>query len=167
MKLLINLRIVVFVVAALTVVSAPLPLSAQQDVVFERSTLSIQTAVGTTLEFDVEIAGTAAQKSRGLMFRREMADDAGMLFPYRRNQVVTMWMANTYLSLDMLFIEADGRIARIEENTIPVSREVISSRTRVRGVLELKAGTARKLGIAVGDRVIHEHFQYGKARGFR
>ncbi|MBO6784953.1 MAG: DUF192 domain-containing protein, partial [Alphaproteobacteria bacterium] len=74
-------------------------------------------------------------------------------------RVVTMWMANTYLPLDMLFIKSDGRIARIAENTIPLSREVVSSRERVRAVLELNAGTARKLGIAVGDRVIHERFR--------
>ena len=126
---------------------------------FERSTLTIETRAGERHNFSIEIAESSEQKARGLMYRQEMAADAGMLFPYRRNQVVTMWMANTYLSLDMLFVDADGRIARIEENTIPLSREVISSRTRVRAVLELKAGTTRKLGIAVGDRVLHERLR--------
>lgn len=87
-----------------------------------------------------------------------MAADAGMLFLHKRNRVVTMWMANTYLPLDMLFIEADGRIARIAANTIPQSRDTISSRKRVRAVLELNAGTARRLGISVGDRIVYERF---------
>lgn len=81
-----------------------------------------------------------------------------MLFLHKRNRVVTMWMANTYLPLDMLFIEADGRIARIAANTIPQSRDTISSRKRVRAVLELNAGTARRLGISVGDRIVYERF---------
>ena len=69
-----------------------------------------------------------------------------------------MWMANTFLPLDMLFVEHNGRIARIQANTVPQSREVISSRKRVRAVLELNAGTAQRLGISVGDKVLHEHF---------
>ena len=92
------------------------------------------------------------------MFRREMADNEGMLFLHRRDRVLTMWMANTFLPLDMLFIERDGTIARIEENTIPQSRDVISSRKRVRAVLELNAGTARNLGISAGDKVVYERF---------
>jgi uncharacterized protein len=87
-----------------------------------------------------------------------MGEPDGMLFLYRRDQVVTMWMENTFLPLDMLFIEHSGRIARIQANTVPQSREVISSRKRVRAVLELNAGTARKLGISVGDKVLYERF---------
>mgnify|MGYP002828229772 CR=1 FL=1 len=111
---------------------------------------------GGEYSFDVEVADTDAQRSRGLMFRNELAEDAGMIFLYRQDRVLTMWMANTYLSLDMLFLAADGRIVHIAENTIPLSRETISSRRRARAVLELNAGTAKRLGITVGDRVVHE-----------
>lgn len=157
-----KLKIVVSKIAALLVVApllAPLPLNAQQDIEFERDVLSIATRSGDVLKFSVELAESSEQKSRGLMFRRQMADNEGMLFLHRRDRVLTMWMANTVLPLDMLFIERDGTIARIQTNTIPQSREVISSRTRVRAVLELNAGTTRKFGIAVGDKVNHERFK--------
>ena len=131
------------------------PAAAQNDVRFERSSLEIETANGVH-EFDVELAISSEQRARGLMFRHEMAPDAGMLFLYRSDRVLNMWMANTNLPLDMLFIEADGRIIRIQENTIPLSRTTISSRKRARAVLELNAGTVRRLGIKPSDRVIHE-----------
>lgn len=154
-------RIVVSKIMTLLLVApllVPLPLAAQQDVQFARDVLSIETRSGDVFEFSVELAESSAQKSRGLMFRREMADNAGMLFLHQRDRVLTMWMANTFLPLDMLFIARDGTIARIQENTIPQSRDVISSRKRVRAVLELNAGTARKLGISVGDKVAYERF---------
>jgi uncharacterized membrane protein (UPF0127 family) len=154
-KIVDSFFIKLLVVTALLV---PLPVSAQQDVVFREDVLEIQTGDGGVFEFKVELAETGEQKSRGLMYRREMGVDEGMLFLYRRDQVVTMWMANTFLPLDMLFIERDGTIVRIQANTIPQSREIISSRKRVRAVLELNAGTARRLGISPGDKVIHERF---------
>ena len=132
-----------------------LPTAAQDDITFARSTLQIETA-DAVHEFDIEVAESDEQRARGLMFRNEMAPDAGMLFVYRRDRVLTMWMANTYLPLDMLFIGADGRIVRIAENTIPLSRATISSRKRARAVLELNAGTADRLGINVGDRVVYD-----------
>lgn len=131
------------------------PALAQDDVTFDRSTLKIETAEGVH-SFDVELAVNDDQRARGLMFRNEMAPDAGMLFIYRRDRVLTMWMANTYLPLDMLFIGSDGRIVRIAENTIPLSRSTISSRNRARAVLELNAGTTRRLGIKAGDRVVYD-----------
>jgi uncharacterized protein len=131
------------------------PAHAQDDVVFEHSTLKIETA-DAVHDFEIEIATNDAQRARGLMFRNEMAPEAGMLFLYRRDRVLTMWMANTYLPLDMLFIGSDGRIVRIAENTIPLSRTTISSRNRARAVLELNAGTARRLGINAGDRVVYD-----------
>ena len=139
-----------------TCLLGPLPLSAQQDIEFTRSVLSVRTKTGGVFKFNVELAATSEQKSRGLMFRRDMAADAGMLFLYNRDRVVTMWMANTFFPLDILFIKAGGRIARIASNTIPQSRDVISSRQRVRAVLELNAGTARLLGISVGDEVAYK-----------
>jgi len=137
----------------------PLPAAAQQDVVFPESTLEIETQSGTRHTFRIELAETDPLRQRGLMFRNEMAPDAGMLFTYKRDRVISMWMAITYLPLDILFIESDGRISRIAESTIPLSRESISSRKRARGVLELNAGTVRRLGLSVGDRVIHERFE--------
>ncbi len=128
---------------------------AQDDVVFEQSTLKIETSDGVH-SFDIEVAANDAQRARGLMFRNEMAPDAGMLFLYRRDRILTMWMANTYLPLDMLFIGGDGRIVSIARNTIPLSRTTISSRKRARAVLELNAGTARRLGINAGDRVVYD-----------
>lgn len=137
------------------VLFANMPARAQDDVVFEHSTLKIESA-DTVHSFEIEIATNDEQRARGLMFRNEMAPDAGMLFLYRRDRVLTMWMANTYLPLDMLFIGSDGRIVRIAENTIPLSRTTISSRNRARAVLELNAGTARRLGINAGDRVVYD-----------
>lgn len=157
-----KIKIVVSKIAALLVVApllAPLPLSAQQDVEFEHDVLSVVTRNGDAHEFNVELAESSEQKSRGLMFRREMAENEGMIFLHRRDRVLTMWMANTFLPLDMLFIERNGRIARIQANTIPQSREVISSRKRVRAVLELNAGAARKFGISVGDKVIFDRLK--------
>lgn len=133
------------------------PAHAQDDVLFEHSTVKIETA-DAVHNFEVEIATNDAQRARGLMFRNEMAPDAGMLFIFRRDRVLTMWMANTYLPLDMLFIGSDGRIVRIAENTIPLSRTTISSRNRARAVLELNAGTARRFGISAGDRVVYDGF---------
>ena len=131
------------------------PALAQDAVTFDRSTLKIETTEAVH-SFEIEIATNDEQRARGLMFRNEMAADAGMLFLYRRDRVLTMWMANTYLPLDMLFVGSDGRIVHIAENTIPLSRTTISSRKRARAVLELNAGTARRLGINAGDRIVYD-----------
>ena len=109
--------------------------------------------------FNVELAATDEQRARGLMFRREVPEGYGMLFDFKTDQEITMWMENTYVSLDMIFIRSDGRIARIAENTEPLSRRMIPSGAPVRAVLELVGGTARKLGIGVGDRVGHPIFR--------
>ena len=105
--------------------------------------------------FTVEIADTPETRSSGLMFRKELADDAGMLFIYPGKQKIAMWMQNTLISLDMLFLDRDGRILHMAERTTPLSTEVISSRFRVKAVLEVIAGTAERLGLRVGDRVEH------------
>lgn len=109
--------------------------------------------------FMVEIATTDQERAQGLMYRKELPEGRGMLFDFKRDQEVSMWMKNTYVSLDMIFIRADGRIARIAEHTEPLSTKIVSSGGPVRGVLEVVAGTARKLGIAAGDRVAHPMFQ--------
>lgn len=109
--------------------------------------------------FSVEIAENDAERTKGLMFRKEMPEGRGMLFDFHREQDVAMWMQNTYISLDMIFIRADGRILSIAENTEPLSTRVIASGGAVRAVLEVIGGTARKLGIAPGDRVAHPIFK--------
>ena len=119
---------------------------------FEEQTLEIVTRNGV-FPFRVEIANTDEERSQGLMFRREVPEGYGMLFDFKQDTNVTMWMKNTYVSLDMIFIRADGRIARIAENTEPQSTRIIPAGAPVRAVLEVVAGTARKLGIRPGDRV--------------
>ena len=108
--------------------------------------------------FAVEMAVTPEEQARGLMFRRELPEGQGMLFDFQREQPATFWMKNTYVSLDIIFIRADGSILRIAENTIPLSEALVPSGGPVRAVLEVVAGTARKLGIAPGDRVAHPIF---------
>ena len=105
--------------------------------------------------FAVELATTEAERSKGLMYRKELPEGQGMLFDFHRDQEVGFWMRNTYISLDMIFIRSDGRIMRIAENTEPLSEKTVPSNGPVRGVLEVIAGTTRKLGIAVGDKVAH------------
>src|SRR6202171_36797 len=108
--------------------------------------------------FSVEMATTEQEKETGLMYRKELADGKGMLFDFSPEQQVSMWMKNTYISLDMIFIRSDGRILRIAENTEPLSTKIISSGGLAKGVLEVIAGTAQKYGIQPGDRVAHPLF---------
>lgn len=122
-----------------------------------KDVLKLITASGTHT-FQIEVAETAAEKARGLMFRRSLADDAGMIFPYTPPQEATMWMRNTYISLDMVFIRQDGIVHRVETNTEPFSEEVIASRGDVAAVLELKAGIAQRIQLKAGDKVQHKLF---------
>jgi uncharacterized membrane protein (UPF0127 family) len=120
-------------------------------------TLEIATKSGVKV-FSVELATTEEEKTTGLMYRKELADGKGMLFDFSPEQQVSMWMKNTYISLDMIFIRADGRILRIAENTEPMSTRIIASGGLAKGVLEVIAGTAQKYGIAPGDRVSNPLF---------
>jgi uncharacterized membrane protein (UPF0127 family) len=119
--------------------------------------LEIATKSGVQV-FSVEMATTEEEKTTGLMYRKELADGKGMLFDFSPEQQISMWMKNTYISLDMIFIRADGRILRIAENTEPLSTAIISSGGLAKGVLEVIAGTAQKYGIKPGDRVAHPLF---------
>jgi uncharacterized protein len=123
----------------------------------EAQTLEIVTANGVH-SFAVELVANDADRAKGLMFRRELPEGRGMLFDFQREQEVAMWMQNTYIPLDMIFINADGRIRRIAENTEPLSTVNIPSGGPVRGVLEVIGGTAKKFGIKAGDRVGHPIF---------
>ena len=119
--------------------------------------LEIVTKSGVQV-FSVEMANTEEEKTTGLMYRKELADGKGMLFDFSPEQQISMWMKNTFISLDMIFIRADGRILRIAENTEPQSTKIIASGGLAKGVLEVIAGTAKKYGIAPGDRVAHPLF---------
>ncbi|TVR06504.1 MAG: DUF192 domain-containing protein [Salinarimonadaceae bacterium] len=113
---------------------------------------------GERHEFQVEMADTPEARAQGLMFRRSMPQDRGMLFDFGRVDMVSMWMRNTYIPLDMLFIRQDGVIARIARDTEPLSERSISSGEPVLSVLELNAGVTARLGVEPGDRVEHPLF---------
>ncbi len=117
-----------------------------------RETVTLMTAAGTK-SISAEIAASGPEQEQGLMFRTRMGDDEGMLFTYAKPHAISMWMRNTYLSLDMVFIGGDGRVVRVEENTEPLSERIIASGESAQSVLELKAGTARRLGLKRGDKV--------------
>lgn len=125
----------------------------------ERERLEIVTETGTKV-FTVEVARTPVEQARGLMYRTRLDDDAGMLFPHEAPREATMWMRNTYISLDMLFIRSDGVIHRIEARTEPLSETIIPSRGPVSAVLELAAGAAERHGIRAGDLVRHPAFPH-------
>ena len=108
--------------------------------------------------FKIEMAVTPDQRSRGLMNRRNLGIDAGMLFDYGKSQYVSFWMKNTLIPLDMMFIKGDGRIVRIAKRTVPLSLAAVPSGEPVRAVFEVNGGTADRLGIAPGDTVIHPIF---------
>jgi uncharacterized membrane protein (UPF0127 family) len=127
------------------------------DAQMRREVLTLVTATGEHV-IDVEIAQTAEEKARGLMFRTSMPEQTGMLFPFDAPQEIKMWMRNTYVSLDMVFIRADGVVHRIESRTEPLSERIISSSGPVTAVLELAAGVAARFGLKAGDRVRHSHF---------
>lgn len=105
--------------------------------------------------FMVELAETADQRARGLMFRKELDDDAGMLFDFKQSGPVQFWMKNTFVSLDMIFIRENGIVARVTENTKPLSTRTVPSGEPIRYVLEVVAGTSARIGLKPGDRVLH------------
>jgi uncharacterized membrane protein (UPF0127 family) len=137
---------------------APGPASAQQVQAQGLEQVEITTKNGVRV-FDVEMADTEPKRRVGLMHRKELPDGRGMLFDFGRDQPIAMWMQNTYVSLDMIFIREDGTIANIAENTTPLSERSIFSAGPVKSVLEVVAGTAKRYGIAAGDKVSHRIFR--------
>jgi uncharacterized membrane protein (UPF0127 family) len=125
---------------------------------FDHDHLAIESSAGR-FEFQVELATTPDQRAYGLMFRESLADDHGMLFDFGHPQPVAMWMRNTYIPLDMLFIRADGRIVRIVQRARPLSDTVLASGEPVRAVLELRGGITAELGIKPGDHVVYHLFE--------
>jgi uncharacterized membrane protein (UPF0127 family) len=153
-------RVAVAMVAVLLAWGGPGGAVAQPaaPVSFAQSTVEIVSAAGPSHTFAVELAVSQEQLEQGLMFRRSLAADAGMLFDFGRVEPVSMWMKNTLIPLDMIFIAADGRIVDIAERTVPGSLAVIAARQPVRAVLEVNGGTAARLGLQAGDRVRHPIF---------
>lgn len=125
---------------------------------FKRDRLTIETTKGERHEFNVELALTPTQHAQGLMYREHLAADSGMLFVYNGEQQRSMWMKNTLVPLDMLFISQKGIVLGAAERTVPLSLSVISSGKPAMAVLELNAGTAARLGITPGSRVLHSAF---------
>ncbi len=136
----------------------PRPAEAQNAPASGLEALTIVTASGRHA-FQVEVMRTPDQRARGLMHRQFMPADRGMLFDFKQVEPVAMWMQNTYISLDMLFIRADGTVARIAERAEPLSTRTIPSGEPVLSVLELNAGIAEKLGIKPGDKIEHPLFK--------
>jgi uncharacterized membrane protein (UPF0127 family) len=134
------------------VAAAPGLVRAQSTEKFKTGKLSIVSA-GKRNNFTVELAITDRQQQQGLMYRRTLAPDAGMLFDYVTPTRITMWMKNTFIPLDMIFIGADGKVVDIAERAVPQSETIIPSKVPARAVLELNGGTVQRLGIKVGDTV--------------
>ncbi|HEY1311961.1 MAG TPA: DUF192 domain-containing protein [Pseudolabrys sp.] len=145
------LRSTAFVLLALLIVIGPVRPAGLQ-------TLEIASKTGVHT-FTVELADNDAEREKGLMYRKDLPEGRGMLFDFHQEAPVGFWMQNTYVSLDMIFIRGDGSILRIAENTEPLSTRIIPSGGSVRAVLEVIGGTARKMGIAPGDRVASPIFK--------
>ena len=152
-----SLSLVAGLVALLVVLSAP----DSQGQAAETEPLTVITQTGRH-DFKVEVMATPADRARGLMYRKSVPEGTGMLFDFQYEQPVSFWMKNTYVSLDMIFIRENGAIARIASDTTPLSEDVVPSGVPVRYVLEVVAGTAKRLKMQPGDKVVSERF--GAAR---
>ena len=144
---------------ALVMFSALAPASAQgAGAASVLEPLQITTASGKH-DFSVEVMRTDEERAKGLMYRRFMAPNRGMLFDFKTEQTVNMWMKNTYLPLDMIFIARNGTVTHVAADTEPLSERIISSNGPAYAVLEVNAGTSAKIGLKVGDRVQHPMFR--------
>jgi uncharacterized protein len=132
--------------------------------IFPRSTLQIATPDARLHRFNVWMADDEPRRNRGLMFVKHLNAADGMLFVYPRPQGIAMWMKNTFIPLDMLFVAPDGKVTRVVENTEPQSLKTIESGGMVLGVVELAAGTAARLKIAPGAQVIHPAFSASQSK---
>ncbi|MBV9967728.1 MAG: DUF192 domain-containing protein [Alphaproteobacteria bacterium] len=145
----------ILIAASLTVLAGRSALAQLET--FPKAELTIVTASGPH-KFTVEVATTPGQMEQGLMFRRSLAPDAGMIFDYSGLAMAAMWMKNTLIPLDMLFVDQRGRIINIHERAVPGSLDPIAAAAPARAVIELNGGTAARLGIKPGDRVIFPIF---------
>lgn len=148
----------------LITLAGALPVAAQPQPTLPQSDLVIQTAKGPQ-RFRVELADNDQSRARGMMFRTSMAPDAGMLFDFKESREVSFWMSNTLIPLDMVFITAEGLVANIHANARPLDLTSIPSDGPVMFVLEIPGGRARELGLAAGDRVVHDRIKSGAKAG--
>ncbi|MBI4030492.1 MAG: DUF192 domain-containing protein [Proteobacteria bacterium] len=128
------------------------------DAVAETVDLTIITHDGTPRVFHVETALTPQEQSLGLMYRQEMAEDAGMLFVFSEARERSFWMRNTMIPLDIVYIRGDGTIHKIHENAVPLDETSIPSDGSVSRALEINGGMAARLGIRSGDRVYNKEY---------
>lgn len=148
-------NLILLAVCLVAIISLYLPTlkDSPAGIQFEKNSLVIRTSQAE-LPFRVELALTPAQHMQGLMYRRSLPADEGMLFVYSEDSVIQMWMKNTFIPLDMLFIDRSGKILYIAENAAPESTDIISAGVPVCCVVELAGGTAKANGIKVGDMVV-------------
>ena len=145
-----------FLIALIFVLWGSMSVCAQEPPRIE--TITIATAQASTM-LSAEVADTEELRQRGLMFRHILPIDQAMLFDFGTPRPAAMWMKNTYMSLDMLFVREDGTIAALAENTVPKSLDTISVQESVRSVIELAAGTVKRLSIRKNDKVFHRIFK--------
>jgi len=146
-----------FALSAPLAIAALAALAQEAEVQFKRSSL-IVSAGGREIKFEVELATNDAERSRGLMYRKQLGAYDGMLFDFYQEMPVSFWMKNTLIPLDMVFIAADGTVKHVHANAVPLSTETVPSRFPVRAVLEINGGSAALLGIKPGDKVKHAIF---------
>jgi uncharacterized membrane protein (UPF0127 family) len=132
------------------------PIAAKAEAALQ--TLEFLTATGSHV-FRVELADTPAERAKGLMHRKSMPQDQGMLFVFDMESPVAMWMKNTYIPLDMVFVSRHGRVTGVAADTVPMTETVISSNGPAYGVIELNAGVAAQIGLMAGDEVRHPAFR--------
>ena len=145
-----------FAAALLLVACAPRAADARDAAASEAAAATVPLSIATKggkIAFQVEVARTPEEQARGLMYRTSLAEDRGMIFPMVPPRFASFWMKNTYIPLDLIFIRADGSIARIAANAVPEDLSPIGSGEPVAAVLEIGGGGAARHGIVEGDRV--------------
>jgi uncharacterized membrane protein (UPF0127 family) len=147
--------VVGIIIYALTVFSGATPRSPG----FAMTMLTIEKANGDRIAYKAELATEPEQQEYGLMYRRELAADRAMLFVYQHPQIITMWMKNTYIPLDMIFFDDNNRIVNIVTNAEPLNLKTLSSVVPALGVIEVNAGDVARHGIRLGDVVTHGQSQ--------
>lgn len=149
------------IVLAASACAAP-PASAQRAAAVATTYEPLEIATGKgRVKLRVEVADDDAERARGLMFRKALAPDEGMLFDFKTPRPVAFWMKNTLIPLDMIFIRQDGTILSIASNTVPHDETPVPSGGPVVGVLEIAGGRAAQLGLSPGDKVHHRIFKRG------
>lgn len=129
------------------------------EVSFAKDRLVIETLEGKRYAFTIELAMSPKQQARGLMYRRGMAADSGMLFVTDTPREISMWMKNTFIPLDMLFVDSKGVIVKIAAGTVPHSLDTVASGEAVKAVLEINAGVSEQLGITEGSQLLYPAFE--------